>query len=53
MGDHRNGPQGLRHRPSLSADRGSRGERYESGHLFVYQDRRAWSDIVEFLASPE
>ena len=32
---------------------GSRIEHYEGGHLFMYQDRRAWSDIVEFLASPE
>ena len=31
----------------------SRIEHYEGGHLFLYQDRRAWSDIVEFLASPE
>ena len=31
----------------------SRIEHYEGGHLFMYQDRRAWSDIVEFLASPE
>jgi pimeloyl-ACP methyl ester carboxylesterase len=32
---------------------GSRIEHYEGGHLFMYQDRRAWSDIVGFLASPE
>jgi 3-oxoadipate enol-lactonase len=31
----------------------SRIEHYEGGHMFMYQDRRAWSDIVEFLASPE
>jgi 3-oxoadipate enol-lactonase len=31
----------------------SRIEHYEGGHLFMYQDRRAWSDIVEFLASQE
>ena len=25
---------------------------YEGGHLFLLQDRSAWSDIVTFLSSP-
>jgi 3-oxoadipate enol-lactonase len=30
---------------------GSELRRYEGGHLFVYQDRRAFPDLVEFLTS--
>ena len=29
---------------------GSELRRYEGGHLFVYQDRRAFPDVIEFLA---
>ena len=29
---------------------GSELRRYEGGHLFVYQDRRAFPELIEFLA---